>query len=370
MTRLAEQVIVTLDGRVHLALSPDEAALLEGMDGTTEWPSEQQDLLGELDAAGFLEGSAPYREPRVVWSPAGIEVDGFDRVIAWVHRHFRWVLSRPAAVVWAVLSFGGAVALSLVWGRTGSSTLSATVTLAVLIATGWVGTMLHESAHALVLHDGGRRVGRVGMGFYWGSVCFYVDATDALFLPPRRRAVQAVAGPVADAVVAGACGLAALWAAPSAVGLLLAQIALLTWIDAAINVVPFLKLDGYWFLSDRLGRADLAEHSRRSLLTLHRRPWAPGQVRWATYALGSLVFGLALLVSGAVAWFDTFSGVIVDAWDEGWAGRVAAIAFCGPLVAGLLVGLLRPLRSWVGRLNRSGSTVSPTREFDLKGGER
>ena len=43
----------------------------------------------------------------------------------------------------------------------------------------------------------------VGIGFYWGALTFYVDASQALFLPRRTRMLQASAGILTDLVVCG-----------------------------------------------------------------------------------------------------------------------------------------------------------------------
>lgn len=249
----------------------------------------------------------------------------------------RLLLTPFGVAVLALVALGGTAAA--VVSRTAGTApveLSATVTIVVLIVAGWVSVFSHETAHALVIHHGGRRVGRAGFGFHWGSLSFYVDATDALFLPRRRRAAQAAAGPAADATLAGICGVVALATAGHAVSVVAAQLALLAWLDVAINVVPFLELDGYWILADLLDTPDLAERSRHAMLHPGRR-----HVGLAAYAAASTVFGIALLAGVIVAWIGEFGPLVAAAWAQGPGGVVAVVAFCGPLAAGLTLCLAR-----------------------------
>ncbi len=237
----------------------------------------------------------------------------------------------------ALLTAAGGVATSAALRADGQTPPEGIATLVTLIVFGWITTAVHETAHALVIHHGGRRVGRAGLGFYWGSLGFYVDATDALFLPRRRRAAQAAAGPGADAVLAALLGLTAWGTAPSELSATLALVAVLAWLEVALNLVPFLKLDGYWVLADLLDQPDLAERSWQALLRIGHRPRQRRQGYLAAYAAASLAFGTVLLTGAAAAWLSSFGPLVTDAWGGGPVDRLVALAFVVPLAVGVVV---------------------------------
>lgn len=324
---IGEQTILTRTGRLHLALSPEDHRLLALLEEGRPVPPQTgpqprhdpalADLLRDLDEAGFLEGSATPTEPRFTCSTSGVEFGGFDRLVATIYRRGgRWFLQPPALALAAVLAAVGGLATLATLRAEDQPPPAGTAVLVAVVVFGWLTTGVHETAHALVIHHGGRRVGRVGLGFYWGALGFYVDATDALFLPRRLRAAQAGAGPIADAVLAALLGLIAWATAPSLLSATLALIALLTWLEVAVNLVPFLKLDGYWVLTDLFGRPDLAERSWQAFIGIVGRRH-PGHGYLAAYCVASLAFGALLLVTAVMAWLSTIGPLVAGAWRGG-----------------------------------------------------
>ena len=112
------KTILTVDGRVHLSISPEEATLVSMLDGQLSrvemvdlFGPDTADLLDDLNAAGFLVDSPPFNEPRVALSAAGFEFAGFDRVVSWFYRALgRLIFSTGFVVSAAVLVFLGLVA--------------------------------------------------------------------------------------------------------------------------------------------------------------------------------------------------------------------------------------------------------------------
>ncbi len=92
---------------------------------------------------------------------------------------------------------------------------------------------------------------------HWGApLAFFVDATDALFWPRRTRLAQSLAGPFADAMIAGGLGVIASQIGPSPASTLLAQMAIINWISVLVNLRPRLELDGQHALEELLDEAD------------------------------------------------------------------------------------------------------------------
>jgi putative peptide zinc metalloprotease protein len=235
-------------------------------------------------------------------------------------------------VVVAVGLVGTGAGLWVLAGAGSAPPSSAVATVWLLAGFDLVAVAVHEAGHALVIHGGGRRVGRAGFGFYWGSVSFFVDATDAFFLPRRLRIAQAAAGPAATLALGGVLGLAATVMAPSATATVLAQLTLLCALEVVVNLSPLLKLDGYWILADLVDPPDLAERARDAARHPRRQP------RLAAYAVASVLFGDALIVLAGIAGVEEFGPLVVDAVRSGPAGIAGVVVFLGPLAAGLVVG--------------------------------
>ena len=342
-------VLARPDGRRHLMIPDAELAVLELLDGATsreelvaQFGPVAAQLLDDLALSGFLVGVPGEGDPRLTVSVAGIEFAGFDRVIGRMGRAGGYALvSWPGAVVATVIGVVGLALLSATrgWAEHGLADAGAVVAVWCLVLTHIPGAVLHESAHALVIDRYGRRVGRAGFGFYWGGLSFFVDATDALMLERRYRMAQALAGPAADLIVAGAFATAALWVGPGELGSLLRVLAVVAYLELAINLVPLLQLDGYWFLADGLDEPDLRGCSLRAL----RHPFTATdrQNRFlALYAVGSLAFGAALIAIGVTVWVNELGPLARDAFEASWLGAIGAGLFVAPRP-----GRHRPIRS-------------------------
>jgi Zn-dependent protease len=284
------RVIVTADGSAHLSLSADELAFLLALDGSTplsELPEGESDdvvgLLGDFADAGLLEGTAAVVDTGITFTRTGVEFSGFRRFVGAIYeRGGRLVLTKPGLLLTLVVVAIGLVGLMITGGDTLSdhSHFSGAVVVLALSVSGIVASVIHETAHALVIHHHGRRVGSAGMGIYWGALSFYVDATDALLLPKKARLWQGSAGPAADALVSSFLTILAL-ALPvgSPWSPLLLQVSVLGWIDVVLNLCPILELDGYWAVADALNRPHLRAESygamRRSSPAENHRlfPW-------------------------------------------------------------------------------------------------
>jgi hypothetical protein len=171
--------VITADRRTHLSLSPEEVEILDALEGritqsqmTDRFGSLAGDLVTDLREAGLLAGSEPPQSPKFTLSSTGLEFDGFDRLVARVHRLLpSWICSRVALVLALGLMVVGLGAV-LSSPPPSQASFPATVTLAFLLAICWVESLVHETAHALVIDHHGRRVGRAGFGFYWGEAAF------------------------------------------------------------------------------------------------------------------------------------------------------------------------------------------------------
>ncbi len=178
-------------------------------------------------------------------------------------------------------------------------------------------TCCHELGHAYCCQRYGGKVGALGLALYFGQLVAYVDVSDAWLLPAKWHRIKvALAGVYVEAILA----LFALWLwVLLPVASLGAQLAFLFFIVTSsricLNMLPLLRLDGYWVLSDWLEAPNLRTHAAafslsllpgirqrfRLSLTLNRRL----QLFYLVFSLASaLMVGLALRVSylGLTSW--------------------------------------------------------------------
>ena len=190
-----------------------------------------------------------------------------------------------------------------------------------------------------------------GLRLHLGSPAFYVDSLDALLLTRRQRLVQAAAGPWAEWMVTS---VALLLAATGVVGghanELLHRFVIVNSIGIAINLLPFVGLDGSLLLADLVREPDLSIRSREVLSSRRRRTTGYGRVL-RTYAVANLVVGGLLVVSAAFFWWQLFGdlvGAVVSLGAIGWLVLCAAGVLAGRRTIGRVTETVRSVATELG----------------------
>jgi len=181
----------------------------------------------------------------------------WGRPLALVTRSMAWLFRSPFA--WPVVC--GMLGFQIVWSLTHLRTISMathsswTDDLAMVLGLVMFSLVLHEFGHASACRAFGAREGEFGCAIYLVFPVFYCDVTDAWKLSRRQRAALDLAGLYSQGLFASLM-----------LGVYLATgRELFLWTFLAIsasyipNLNPFLKMDGYWFLSDMLGVANLSQ---------------------------------------------------------------------------------------------------------------
>ncbi|MCG8568398.1 MAG: HlyD family efflux transporter periplasmic adaptor subunit [Desulfobacterales bacterium] len=183
---------------------------------------------------------------------------------------------------------------------------------------------LHELGHAYTAKRLGCRVPIMGMAFFLLYPLFYTDTTDAWRLPsPRQRLAIALAGIKVELALACLAGF--LWnfmdvGILKSLMLLIATTSLIS--SLAINLLPFMRFDGYYALADALGAENLqprafslARHHLRQLIfgTVHPPPESLPRGRRAlfiSYAYATWVYRFFLFTGIALMlYYFTFKGL-------------------------------------------------------------
>jgi putative peptide zinc metalloprotease protein len=361
----------------YLRLSGEAGALAAHLDGhrttvdletlAAGWEAASVGrLLTSFEAAGLLDPgpsddpASPAVDPPASRSPRPLgavlrplvptlRLPRADAVAGAAHRRAgRLVFSRSAAVLIPPFLVAGLIAFLAVWRDDGRAVgvHRSTGSTAAVIALAVLGKVLHELGHALAVKRAGREVIDAGIHLYLGLPAFYVDSTDLLLAPRRARIVNALAGPVAEAVVAATASLVvAVWS-DGLVAAVAFPFAAISWASVLLNLVPFLELDGYWLLTDVLDRPRLRARSfdvlRHELpRRLQRRRAAMTGEERALVAFGavSALATAAAIVAAAILWWLIADGAVTALWGAGAPGRGALGLLAAVIAAPVLSAL-------------------------------
>lgn len=312
---------------LHLAPADLDAALRRGRTDNA--------IAQELRDGGFLAGSTVTAEsgPMPRQPGSGIVWSGADRFVQRSHDAGLRHLFRPGAITAQILvAVAGAAAMThLMLGRP-VQLHAEPGQIPAIILLGLVAVAIHELGHALVTVHHGRHVRVAGLRLHLGSPAFYVESIDALLLTRRQRIAQAAAGPWAEWLVNSAAAFVLLAVpADSAVGSLLHRFVIVNAIGIAMNLLPFVGLDGSLLLGDIIRQPDLLARTRTALTVpqeLARRD------RWIIgYALANAVVAGLLLLTAVFFWWQLFGGLVELLIGLGTIGIVllvvAAVAASG-----------------------------------------
>lgn len=145
--------------------------------------------------------------------------------------------------------------------------------LLMLVAGVVVATAFHEIGHASACRYGGAKPGVMGIGIYIVWPAFYTDITDAYRLDKKGRLRTDLGGMYFNAVFA--LVVAAAYAATRFEPLLL--LIVLQTFAIVQQSLPFLRLDGYYIISDLTGVPDILLRMRSILVSV--LPWRESDER-------------------------------------------------------------------------------------------
>jgi putative peptide zinc metalloprotease protein len=170
------------------------------------------------------------------------------------------VLLRPLFRLPIVMAVAGSVLAVDAWlfashglGAGLQQVLRDPVDLLIVAGLSLVSAVFHECGHAAACRYGGARPGVIGAGVYLVWPSFFTDVTDSYRLSRAGRLRTDLGGLYFNLIFILA--LAGIYSATSA-GLLLLIIAI-THLEMLEQLLPFVRFDGYFILSDLIGVPDL-----------------------------------------------------------------------------------------------------------------
>ncbi|MGW3602787.1 metalloprotease [Micromonospora sp. NPDC005161] len=238
----------------------------------------------------------------------------FTRLLPRLGALFSWGFVLPALL--AVLAVTGYVAVhlrDLMDGVGGGHRPLAAIVAAVVIT--WVIVFLHECAHGLTCRHFGGRVTEIGVMWRFPLLAPYCKVDDIVLFTPRRRVATAFAGVFVSMLALVPFAAIRAWVGPGALRDLAGTMLLFGAATAALNLVPFLRLDGYHMLSHALNLADLRADTYRFWGRLLRG--GPATVAgyrrrerliYTGYGLASAAFAVTVLTLLVRFWYVSLSG--------------------------------------------------------------
>jgi len=221
------------------------------------------------------------------------------------------VIAALAALVWADYTLFAATTVQAVF----DGVLVDPPTLLGVVGIVMAGTLFHEFGHAAACRYGGAQPGAIGIGLYVIFPALYTDVTDSYRLSRAGRLRTDLGGVYFH--VLWILGCAAAYLGTGFEPLLL--VILLVHLEAMQQLLPFVRLDGYFVLSDLAGVPDLFSRSGgvlKQLLpgravdpALRLRPITRALITaWTLITLPLLAFCLGYLMWSSPQ-------IALDAWD-------------------------------------------------------
>ncbi|MFK0250444.1 daptide biosynthesis intramembrane metalloprotease [Amycolatopsis azurea] len=228
----------------------------------------------------------------------------------------------------------------------------------------WLGlgvvTLIHELGHGATLTHFHGRPGWLGvMLFYLTPACFCEVSDGWRLAKPRQRVMVALAGVITHATVASVVALAGLLLPGGDLRTTVIAFSIATYLTAAINLAPWIKLDGYLALMSYLDIPQLRDKAMADArgwlghVALGIRRPAPALARpqlAVPFGLLCIVFPVAVLCFAVTRWGHQLANL----GATGAALKLLLIALLvGWFCRKVFVMLRTALRSGVGVLRRT-----------------
>ncbi|WP_173668288.1 daptide biosynthesis intramembrane metalloprotease [Thermobifida fusca] len=343
--RLAEDVVVhpPADGEAHwvvqrgsryFRIGADVARLMQALDGQTDaagladrlgrpWTAENvHSAVRSLHERGLLDdGRVLRRTPWVVFVPpmtVQFTLVRPERLLQWLRPLIVAAANRVTATLAAAVALGGVLALAAQaadLGRAMGEPLPLGV-YAGVVAAFLASTSLHELGHGVTLTYYGGRPTRIGVMLFYLAPAFFCDVSDGWRLRREHRVRVALAGIATQAVIAGAAAFTTFVVDHPDVRAGILVFSVVAYAAGLLNLIPFVKLDGYLALMSHLDLPylrDRAMAEARAFLAriLFGGRREPGLGRWwsVPFGLACMAFPVYLVTTALALWFDLFHRV-------------------------------------------------------------
>lgn len=177
----------------------------------------------------------------------------------------------------------------------------------------FISTILHEFAHAVTCIKYGGKVKDIGIMLFYCIPCCYCDVTGIYSIKDKKkRAIVGAAGILTSLFIGNVMLITAIILSKfNIVSILLYYLSVGIIFISIYNLIPFVKLDGYWILSALSGVSNLMDKSivlayttifsRKNIKNIHMK-----SIKRRTLT----VYGIISLFFNEIFWIYTFLSII------------------------------------------------------------
>lgn len=189
------------------------------------------------------ESKAPKGTNAMLWARLPlVESSRFETIYKFTHHFFNKIF----VVFMTILLIGSAI--FNIANIITSDNLVSNVNTVFIIIISYTSLAIHEIGHASAAYHYGVNCGKMGIGMYLFSFVFFVDVSNIWKLESKKRMVVDIAGVYFQLMTTIPLMIAAIVSGNVGYSVAAISVMLLT----ITNLLPFLKLDGYWVLVDGL----------------------------------------------------------------------------------------------------------------------
>ena len=242
-------------------------------------------------------------------------VKNLDQNLGRIYRYGGWLLfTLPVQIILLLVSLVGSLLFVLLtidphYQLLGGGIGTAMLKLGLLA---YIPLVIHEFGHALTARHVGCEVYRGGLMLYFGLPAVFVDTTDIWMASKKSRLAVTWSGPYTGFIIGGSLSiLVYFWkAVPTPTATFLLQVAFMSFFVNISDLLPVLKLDGYYLLADALEMPRLRERSIEFVANNLRSKLIKRE-RWTREEMIFLAFGILAIITtiyftyGSISFWDT-----------------------------------------------------------------
>jgi putative peptide zinc metalloprotease protein len=316
VSRIAKAIVEKFDGKSSL-LEIAEKLNAEGINCSSEDIRQFVDKI--LIPNGLLvgtEGGSPKGTNAMLWARLPIvESKRFEPIFKVTHYLFnKWL------VVLMIIILTGTAIFNVFNIITADHVISRVNTLFIIFIS-YLSLALHEIGHASAAYHYNVKCGKMGIGMYLFSLVFFVDVSNTWKLDSKKRIVVDFGGVYYQLLITVPLMVAAIVNDDVGYSVAAISITLLT----ATNLLPFLKLDGYWILVDWLHVDNLSVNAYKVV-----RRAITGKVTCSrSYLMCSIIYVISFIAMMGMAIYSIIKVIVSRKWIIDQINELSALFSSG-----------------------------------------
>ncbi|OMD38827.1 hypothetical protein [Paenibacillus odorifer] len=269
--------ILSFDQSSHIKVSPRAKEIIDKLDGT----NSNEEIINDLNAKGisitdkeFDYFIKKFLVPKNMMTNSSNKSGEKKKSYLWLHLpiiesskfrglysilkyllYSRWVVI-PLLIIVSICGVFSVMHLS----KYPTDIFNNLNTILVIFLV-YLSMFIHELGHATAAYKYDVNVGKIGIGIYLTYFVFFIDMTNTWRLDKNKRIINDVSGmyfQVLTTIPIFVCYMIS-----HNISLLIGIVLIL--MTSAMNLIPFLRMDGYWLLSDYLNVQNIQVKAFKSI---------------------------------------------------------------------------------------------------------